>query len=199
MPKDRTGYAPWSLTREAGVQSATVAGTIQVPQYLQPGIDTGFVDETGDWKGRKSSDEVFIAITKDEAIANGAAILTPSTNADGSWPLDMTGFQNLMFAIKVTNAGNYEIKAVNGPDTVPFANLSPMNAGVAFRGSVDPRTQSMDQLLVDSAENLSVADVWNIFPLKNGRLSDIKNLQFSITNNSGDISTIETGFMRLVD
>ena len=199
MAEKRRGYAPYSLTRKAGVQSATVNGDIDVIQEIRPVIEAGFLDETGDWKGKKSSDEVFIAITKDEAIANGAAILTPSTNADGSWPLDMTGFQNLMFAIKVTNAGNYEIKAVNGPDTVPFANLSPVNAGVAFRGSVDPRTQSMDQLLVDSAENLSVADVWNIFPLKNGRLSDIKNLQFSITNNSGDISTIETGFMRLVD
>ena len=31
MPYERTGYAPWSLTREAGVQSATVDGTIQVP------------------------------------------------------------------------------------------------------------------------------------------------------------------------
>ena len=31
MPYERTGYAPWSLTREAGVQTATVDGTIQVP------------------------------------------------------------------------------------------------------------------------------------------------------------------------
>jgi hypothetical protein len=198
MAPKRTGYAPYSLTREAGVQSATVNGTIDVIQEIRPVIDSGFLNETGDWKGRKSSDEVFIAITKDEAIPSGAAILTPNTNADGSWPLDMTGYQNLFFAIKVTNAGNYEIKAVNGPDTVPFANLSPTNAGTAFRGNVDPRSQSMDQVLVDSAENLSVADVWNIFPLKNNRLADIRNLQFSITNNSGDISTIETAFMRLV-
>ena len=198
MPYERTGYAPWSLTREAGVESATVDGTIKIPQYCQPTIDTGFVDEKGNWQGRKSSDRVFIAITKGEGIANGATLLTPTENADGSWPLNMSGFQNLLFAIKVTNTGNYEIKAVNGPDTVPFANLSPVNAGTAFRGNVDPRSQSMDQVLVDSAENLSVADVWNIFPLKNGRLADIMNLQFSITNNSGDISTIETGFMRLV-
>ena len=50
MPYERTGYAPWSLTREAGVQSATVDGTIQVPQYIQPTLDTGFVDEKGNWK-----------------------------------------------------------------------------------------------------------------------------------------------------
>ena len=49
MPYERTGYAPWSLTREAGVESATVDGTIQVPQYGQPVIDIGFVDEKGNW------------------------------------------------------------------------------------------------------------------------------------------------------
>ena len=47
MPYERTGYAPWSLTREAGVQSATVDGTIQVPQYIQPTLSTGFIDENG--------------------------------------------------------------------------------------------------------------------------------------------------------
>ena len=45
MAYNREGYAPWSLTRQAGVQSATVDGTIEVPQYCQPTIDTGFVDE----------------------------------------------------------------------------------------------------------------------------------------------------------
>ena len=38
----RTGYAPWSLTREAGVQSATVNSDIDVPQFIQPTLDTGF-------------------------------------------------------------------------------------------------------------------------------------------------------------
>ena len=49
MPSKRTGYAPWSLTREAGVQSATVEGTIEVPQNVQPTLSTGFVDEKGNW------------------------------------------------------------------------------------------------------------------------------------------------------
>ena len=56
MPYERTGYAPWSLTREAGVQSATVDGTIQVPQYVTPVLDTVFVNVKGEWKGRRSSD-----------------------------------------------------------------------------------------------------------------------------------------------
>ena len=38
---ERTGYAPWSLTREAGVQSATVDGTIKVPQNIQPDLIEG--------------------------------------------------------------------------------------------------------------------------------------------------------------
>ena len=80
MPSKRTGYAPWSLTREAGVESATVDGTIEVPQYLQPTIDTGFVDEKGNWKGRKSDDRDFVGFTKAEGIANGGEILAPDTS-----------------------------------------------------------------------------------------------------------------------
>ena len=68
MVYERTGYAPWSLTREAGVQSATVDSQIQVPQYLQPIVDTGIIDEKGDWKGIKSSDEQFIGLSFAEAI-----------------------------------------------------------------------------------------------------------------------------------
>ena len=49
MSNKRTGYAPWSLTREAGVQSATVNGTIDVTQDVRPNIDCGFVDEKGNW------------------------------------------------------------------------------------------------------------------------------------------------------
>ena len=111
MAYERTGYAPWSLTREAGVQSATVDGTIKVPQYIQPTLDTGFVDEKGNWKGIKSSDEQFRAFQKDNGIANGADILTPSTNADGTWPLDMTGFTYVMIALKPTNGGDVAIEA----------------------------------------------------------------------------------------
>ena len=75
MVRDRRGLAPWSLSREAGIESATVDGTISVPQYVQPVLDTGFVDEKGDWKGAKSSDKDFIAFQTDLGIANGAEIL----------------------------------------------------------------------------------------------------------------------------
>ena len=116
------------LAREAGIESATVDGTIEIPQYVQPVLDTGFVDEKGDWKGAKSSDKDFIAFQTDIGIANGADFLTPSVNPDGTWPLDMTGYEDIFIAIKPTNGGNVKIDAVIGPDTVSFANLSPVDA-----------------------------------------------------------------------
>ena len=120
MVRNRKGLAPWSLAREAGIESATVDGTIDVPQYVQPTIDTGFVDEKGDWKGTKSSDKDFIALQTDPAIANGGAILTPGVNPDGTWPLDMTGYKDIFLAIKPSNGGNVSMQAVMGPSTESF-------------------------------------------------------------------------------
>jgi hypothetical protein len=198
MAYERTGYAPWSLTREAGVQSATVDGTIKVPQYIQPTLDTGFVDEKGNWKGVKSSDEQFNIMQTDTGVANTAAILTPSTNADGTWPLDMTGYSDLFIAIKPTNAGDYATEAVMGPASTPFANLKPVNAAAILRGTISPDGNQVGfgNAIVDSSESLT-ADVWNIFFI-GSRLKEQKLLQFKITNNSGNISTIETAFMRIV-
>jgi hypothetical protein len=197
MVRNRRGLAPWSLAREAGVESATVDGTIEVPQYVQPVLDTGFVDEQGNWKGTKSNDKDFIALHIDEAIANGATILTPGVNPDGTWPLDMTGFTDMFIAIKPTNAGNYAITAVMGPDSNSFANLSPVNAAATLRyanGFVD--NQTMGEVVADGTEALT-ADVWNIFGIQK-RAANWKLLQFKVVNNSGDISTIETAFMRIV-
>ena len=75
MVRNRTGLAPWSLAREAGIESATVDGRIEVPQYVQPTLDTGFVDEKGDWKGVKSSDREFAFYHRGNAIPNGQADL----------------------------------------------------------------------------------------------------------------------------
>jgi len=199
MVRNRTGLAPWSLSREAGIESATVDGTIEVPQYVQPVLDTGFVDEKGNWRGVKSSDKDFIAIEAFPAIANGGDILAPSVNPDGTWPLDMTGFRDITIAFKPTNGGNCLIQAVMGPDSNSYANLSPVNAAAPLRGSFESQgsaTTEMANLFSDNAESLT-ADVWNIFIIQ-GRLSNTKLLQFKITNNSGGISTIETAFMRLV-
>ena len=198
MVRNRRGLAPWSLSREAGIESATVDGTIEVPQYVQPTIDTGFVDEKGDWKGVKSSDKDFIALQTDAAIANGGVILTPSANPDGTWPLDMTGFTDLMLAIKVTNTGNYKIGAVMGPDSNSFANLKPVEPAVLLKGfPIGDDPTDMSALMDDAAENMPTANTWIIFSIMD-RLKHQKLLQFQITNNSGGISTIDTAFMRLV-
>jgi len=197
MVYNREGYAPWSLTRKAGVQSATVDGDIEVPQYIQPILDTGFVDFKGDWKGRTSSEEQFNAFGNDLGIPNGGEILAPQATGS-TWPLDMTGFNDIFIAIKPTNGGNYAIDAVMGPDSNSFANLNPVNAAASLRSNRDPLSTSttLSNIFTDSSEGLT-ADVWNIFMIQGG-LANQKLLQFKITNNSGGESDIETAFMRLV-
>ena len=194
MVRNRTGLAPWSLSREAGIESATVDGRIEVPQYVQPTLDTGFVDEKGDWKGVKSSDKDFIAFQIDTAIANGGNFITPSVRPDGIWPIDMTGYSDIFIAIKPSNGGNYAVTAIMGPDTVSFANLNPVNAAATLKGAI--RRNDFDTALVDSADSMT-ADVWNIFIIQD-QLKHWKTLQFNIVNNSGGSSNIETAFMRLV-
>jgi len=196
MVRNRTGLAPWSLSREAGIESATVDGTIEVPQYVQPTIDTGFVDEKGNWKGIKSSDKDFIAFTNDLAIGNGVSILTPDVNPDGTWPLDMTGYTDIQIAILPTNGGNYAIEGVMGPDSSSYANLRPVNAASALRGNTPEYPVQVVTLLLDTGDALT-ADVWNIYMIKN-TLANQKLLQFKITNNSGGNSDIQAAFMRLV-
>ena len=195
MAYNREGYAPWSLTRKAGVQSATVNGDIEVPQYVQPVLDTGFVDEKGDWKGTKSSDESFIISDKALAIGNGVAVLFPNT-ADRDF-IDMTGYTALFIAILPTNGGNMALKAVMGPSTQSFANLSPVNAGATlkysqnFTGSSSTFTACLD----DSSEAMT-ADVWNIFLLE--RVANQKLLQLEVTNNTGGNSDIDFAYLRIV-
>ena len=191
----RTGYAPWSLTREAGVQSATVNGTIDVPQTCQPTINTGVIDEKGNWQGVKADDQVFIGITKAEGIANGAEVLFPNTAEFPS--INMAGFRSIFFALKPTNGGDFASFAVMGPDTTPFANLSPVNAAASLKGTAAQGTPvDLENLYSDGAQTMT-ANVWNIFFIANN-LTGQRNMQFSITNNSGGNSDIEFAFMRIV-
>jgi len=198
MVYNRTGYAPWSLTREAGVQSATVDGTIEVPQYIQPTIDTGFVDIKGNWKGVRSSDETFFIDVPHEGVPNTGEVLVPQTA--GRDFVDMTGFRDIFIAIKPSNGGNYKLQSVMGPDSNSFANLSPVDPAALLKGSwslvTDSAGGSVDNLFNDAAQALT-ADVWNIFILAY-RLKNQKNLQFKITNNSGGNSDITFAYLRLV-
>jgi len=191
----RTGYAPWSLTREAGVESATVNGTIDVPQFIQPTLSTGFVDERGNWQGTKSNDRDFAYYSKDEEIANGGYILSPTETGT----LSMVGFRDIQIAIKPSNGGNYKLEAVMSSDgSQPYYNLSPPDAAAVLVGLFPnpSTTNALNDIFTDAAQPLT-ADVWNIFMLMDV-LRNQARLGFKITNNSGGNSTIETSYLRLV-
>jgi len=191
MVYNRRAISPWSVEREAGIESATVDSNIEVPQYLQPTVDTGFINEAGNWKGLKSSDETFKFYQKDEAIPNGGDFIT-------AFGMDMTGFNDIQIAIRPTNGGNVAFSAVMGSDgSQSYANLNPVNAAAPLRGTMAQNIPvDIEALFYDGVESLT-ADVWNIFYIGN-TLRNQKLLQFQIWNNSGGISTVETTFLRIV-
>jgi hypothetical protein len=197
LPK-RNANSPWGSAYKEGLPTTAVNDTIDINQELYPSVDTGFIDvATGKWNGRVANDEQFNILQTDTGVANGADFLTPATNPDGTWPLDMMGYNDLFIAIKPTNGGSYTIEAVMGPATTPFANLTPVNASTTLRGNVRSIGSEADfETLVSDAETLT-ADVWNIFIIQE-RLADQKLLQFKITNASGGSSDVETAFMRMV-
>ena len=195
MAYNRTGYAPWSLTREAGVQSATVDGTIEVPQYIQPVLDTGFVDEKGNWKGTKSNEEEFVGFTIAEGIPNSGTALFPDTNLFPS--IDMTGFTNIFIAFRPNNSGNAALTAVMGPETVPFANLTPISAASNLIGNAGQRDPNDLTALFTEDDIGMTADVWNIYYISNN-LQNQKNMQFKLTNSNFGNSNFEFAFMRMV-
>ena len=194
MPYNRKAIAPWSTEREQGIESATVDSNIETPQYLQPVVNTGSIDLNGNWIGVATSDKLFTIDTTHEGIPNGADVLVPQKQPDF---IDMTGYQDLFLAIKPSNGGNVAITAVMGPDTNTFANLTPVNAAGNIRGAnLDIEPSDFDTLFSDAAESL-VVNVWNIRSIKS-LLSNQKNLQFKITNDSGGNSDITFAYMRVV-
>jgi len=119
----RKSIAPWSERVSEGLIDQPIDSVVTASQTLRATVDTGFIDQTGTWKGIVSSDALFSIIQTDIGIANSATFLTPSKNADGTWPLDTTGYSDLLIAIKPTNGGDYAITAVMGTDS--FGGLSP--------------------------------------------------------------------------
>jgi hypothetical protein len=191
----RKSIAPWSERVSEGLIDQPIDSQIQASQTLRPTVNSGFIDQTGTWKGNVSSDTVFGITQTDIGIGNTVAILTPSANTDGTWPLDMTGYGQLNIAIHPTNAGNYAIVAVMG--TGSYADLTPVDSATNLKGNRGDAGSELDNLFVQSAVSLT-ANVWNIFMLDHDILANQKLLQFKITNNSGGSSDIQTAFMRLV-
>ena len=197
MDRKRKVYAPFSQTSEAGVTQTPVEGYIDVNQTIYPTVNTGVVNEKGQWSGVKSDDDNFLILGTDLAVPDGQLILAPAGDPDF---IDMTGFSSIFIAIKPSRGGNVLIEAVMGPDTNRFANLSPVDAAARLRGAgggIRGPADRLDDLFVDGSDSLT-ADVWNIFYLKDN-LANQKNMQFRITNNAGGNSDIQFAFMRLVE
>ena len=187
----RKVYAPYSTTGEQ-VGQTPVEGYVDVKQEITPIILTGELGKDGEWSGVTVSDKTFLIDTAHEAIPNGAAVLSPQ-KADHEY-IDMTGFSDLFYAIKVSNTGSFTMLAVMGPDSYPYANLSPVNPATFIRMADDGDSAMGDAF--NDAETLT-ADVWNIFYIQK-RLANFKLLQFKITNNSGGNSDIQFASLRVV-
>lgn len=189
MPYNRKAIAPWSTEREQGIESATVDSNIETPQYLQPIVDTGVINKDGNWIGNTTSDRVFFDFQKDEAIANGAEILSNKV-------VKMYGYNKLNIGLKVSRAGDYNFLLLFGGDADNnYLNLNPINTSGQPKATIrtDSSTNAFSTLLND-AETIG-ADVWNIFQVND---MDGFNIKLKIINNSGGNADIETAIQRLV-
>ena len=189
---NRKSNSPWGSSYKEGLPSTAVNDTVNIDQNVRATINTGVIDvATGQWEGNRLSDKQFTIDPTHEAVANGAAVLSPQAQPDR---IDMTGYQDIFIAIKPSNGGVCAVAAVMGPTNNYFANLTPVNAAANLKGAI--RRNDMDTVLLDSSESMT-ADVWNIFTIKS-QLANQKNMQFSITNNSGGPSNIEFAYLRVV-
>ena len=196
MARKRKAYAPFSLTSEAGVAQTPVEGYIDVDQMIYPTVSTGTVNENGKWVGVKASDDEFIGLTRIVALANGGNALLPDTNNHPS--IDMAGFSDLFLAFKPEgDTLDIGITAVRGPDTIRFANLSPVSAGETLEGNLfGQASNQFNNVLADGSETFP-ADVWSIISIQTV-LKNQQNMQFKCNNQSGGARTFEFAFMRLV-
>jgi len=186
-------YAPWSRETSDGLITSAVDSHVRVDQQVVPALNVGSIDrDTGVWTGVQVSDKLFSEVTTHLAVGNLAAVLVPATESDH---INMTGFQDIFIAIKPSNGGAFATQAVMGPDTNIVGGLSPVDSGSLLKGNI-AGGQSFSHHLSDASETL-IVDVWNIFSIS-GNLSNQKNLQFKITNNSGGNSDILFAYMRLV-
>ena len=188
----RKVYAPYSTTGEQ-VGQTPVEGYVDVKQEITPIILTGELGKDGEWSGVTVSDKQFLIDAPHLAIPNGATVLSPQ-KADHEY-IDMTGFSDLQIALKVSNGGSYTMTAVMGPQTYPYANLTPPNPASTLKGQGDWYASSDYENLSSSTETLN--DYWTIYTIIN-RLKNQKLLQFKITNASGDASNIEFAYLRIV-
>jgi len=193
MVQKREAYAPWSLTRKAGVQSATVNGDIEVPQFIQPVLDTGFVDEKGDWKGSKSSDEQFLGFQTDEAVANNATVLVFSLDNNS---INMDGYDLLQLALQSSATGNLAVEACSGPNTLPFKNLQPVipNDPLKVVDAIGTGVESA----VNATVAITTADAWMVISIAQQRLTGFGPMAFKVTNQTGSEADLQFAYRRII-
>jgi len=187
----RKVYAPFSQSAE-NTGTTPVEGYVDVNQAIYPAVNTGIINEDGEWVGIKSSDKEFTIGALAEAIPNSGEVLFPSlANLDA---IDMTGFNDIFIALFSTNSGNVTITSIMGPDDKPYANLFPVVPAASLKGMATPG--SLSQLFNDTAEALT-GDAWTIFSIQQV-LKDQKRLQFKVVNSNMGESNINFAFMRMV-
>ena len=194
MDRKRKVYAPFSQTSEAGVTQTPVEGYIDVNQTIYPTVNTGVVNEKGQWSGVKSNDTEFIGLSRAESVANGAAVLFPDTSNISS--INMAGFTGLQIAIKTTQGGTYNLKAVFGPDVLPYGNLNPIMSGDDIK-IVDSIGSADENILSDNI-TISYSNQWFVLTILKDRFKEQLNAQIKVTNSTGSASNIDFAFRRLV-
>ena len=191
----RRTNSPWSKTYKEGLPTTAVNDHVNIDQNVNATITTGVIDSlTGQWQGITVTDDNFIIDAVHEAVPNGSSVLCPQATPDY---IDMTGFKDLIFAIKPTNGGNYGTTAVMGPDSHYYTNLTPIVAAAALRGSInDGGAPAISNILLDGAE-LCTANKWNIFYIGD-RVRGQKLMQLQLLNSSGGESDIQFAYLRVV-
>ena len=192
MAKD---FAPWSAETAQGIKTDPVDSNIKVRQEVVPAVNVGAISTlTGEWVGVPTSDEIFSSVTTADSLGNAQFFLAPDTGQENR--IDMSGYNDVIIAVRPTRGGNIKFDAVMGPVANAFGNLTPVNAGVSLIGNL-PQAAPADFEILFSSTNSMTADVWNIF-IVGDILRNQKNLNFKLTNNSGGASTIEFAYMRFV-
>jgi len=192
----RRTNSPWSKTYKEGLSTSAVNDHVNIDQNVSATITTGVIDSTtGQWKGITVTDDAFTIDAVHEAVPNTGAVTSPQGAGNA---IDMTGYNDLFFAIKPTNGGNFALECIMSGD-VYYANLTPPNGGAGLR-YVRNNDEAVNQDLVpvfnDGGESLT-ADVWNIYVIQ-ARAKGWKSLDFKITNNSGGESDIQFAYLRVV-
>ena len=196
MAKERKAYAPFSLTSEAGVAQTPVEGYIDVRQEIYPTVNTGTVNENGKWTGVKSDDTEFIGLSKDLAVGNGTFIFAPTGPKANDNFIDMSGFETLQVALKVSRDGSYGLTTIFGPSNSEstYLNLTPFAAGENV--TVNENSTTFGTVVADGSETLT-ADQWHVFTILYRAKGQV-NMQIKVTNSSGGSSDIEFAYRRLV-